>query len=69
MVPSKEMEDHFWEVEVGEKYAIKGTVDGVIYNLWGIKEPNYVMKMMANGGQNLADGICKETVRRWKKNG
>ena len=30
MVPSKDMEDHFWEVEVGEKDAIQGTVDGVI---------------------------------------
>ena len=30
MVPSKDTEDHFWEVEVGEKDAIQGKVDGVI---------------------------------------
>ena len=30
MVTCKEMEDNFVEVEVGEKYAIHGTVDDVI---------------------------------------
>ena len=28
MVPDKETEDHFWRVEVGDTYAIQGTVDG-----------------------------------------
>ena len=37
MVPNKDMEDRFWEVEVGETDAIQETVDGVIYNLWGMK--------------------------------
>ena len=61
------MEDHFGGV--GETYAIQGTVDEVIYNLWGMKEPNYVMKMMATGGHLLADDTRKETVIIWKKNG
>ena len=30
MVPDKETEDNFWEVEVGETDAIQGTVDDVI---------------------------------------
>ena len=48
MVPGKDMEDHFeeLEVEVGEIDAIHGTFNDVIYNLWGMKEPNYVMKKM-----------------------
>ena len=46
MVPGKEMEGHFWEVEVGNTDSIQGKVDDAIYNLWGIKEPNYVMRMM-----------------------
>ena len=39
MVPGKDMEDHFeeLEVEVGEIYAIHGTFDDVIYNVWGMK--------------------------------
>ena len=69
MVPGKEMKDNFGEVEVGETYVIQGTVDDVIYSLWGMKEPNYVMRMMATGGRILADEKYKETVRIWKENG
>ena len=60
------MEDNFGEVEVGETNGIQGTVDGVIYNLWGMTEPNYVMRMMDTGGRLLVDEIYKDTVRRWK---
>ena len=63
------MEDHFWEVEVGETDSIQGKVDDVIYNLWRMKEPNYVMRMTATGGRLLEDDTWKETVRRWKENG
>ena len=38
-------------------------VDDIIYNTWGMKEPNYVMRMMATGGRLLADDACTETVR------
>ena len=33
-----------------------------------MKEPNYVMMMMATGGRLLVDETYKETVRRWKEN-
>ena len=69
MVQGKEMEDHFGEVDVGETDSIQGTADDVIYNLWGMKDPNYVMRMMATGGRLLADDTCTETVIRWKENG
>ena len=69
MVPGKEMEDHYGDVEVGEEDSIQGTVDDVIYNLWGMKEPNYVMRITATGGRLLADDTWKDTVRRWKENG
>ena len=59
------MEDHFWEVEVGETDAIQVTVDDVIYNLCGMKQPNYGMWVMATGGFLLLDDTCKEAVRRW----
>ena len=51
MVPGKDTENHFGEVEVGEIDPIQGTADDVIYNLCGMKEPNYVMRMMDNGVQ------------------
>ena len=66
MVPGKDMNDHFVEVGVGETDATLGTVDDVIYNLWGMKDPNYFMNMMATGGRLLEDETCKETVRIWK---
>ena len=47
---------------------IKGKVDDVIYNLWGVKEPNYVTKIMDTGGCLLADDTCKVTVRIWNEN-
>ena len=59
MVPDKDTEDHFGELEVGETDAIQGTVDDVIYNLWRIKEPNYVMRMVNTGDRLLADDTCK----------
>ena len=54
---------------VGETNTIQVTVDDFIYNLWGMKEPNYVMRMMATGGHILKDDTSKETVRIWKENG
>ena len=63
------MEDNFEEVEVGETDSIQITVDDVISNLWGMKEPNCSMRMMATGGRLFADDTRKETVRRWKENG
>ena len=55
MVPGKETEAHSGKVEVGGTYAIQVTVDYFIYNLWDMKEPNYVMRMIATGGRLLAD--------------
>ena len=69
MVPGKEMEDKFGEVKVRKTYSIQGTVDDVICNLWKVKKPNYVMRMMATSGRLLADDTFMETVIRQKENG
>ena len=34
-----------------------------------MKEPDYVMRIMATGGRLLVDDTCKENLRRWKENG
>ena len=44
VVPGKDMEYHFGYMALEVKYAIHETVDDVIYNLWGMTEPNYVMR-------------------------
>ena len=42
MVPGKDMEDHLGGVEVWETDAIQVTVNDVIYNLWGMKDPAFL---------------------------
>ena len=69
LVPGDAMDQHIGQLNVGESAAISGTHNGVPYNIWGMKEPDYVMKLMATGGQLLSDNTCKETKRTWKVNG
>jgi len=45
-------------VNVGDNHAIAGTMDGVTHNLWGMKEPDYVMRMMAMGGPLAVFDTC-----------
>ena len=52
-----------------EIYAIHGIVDDVIYNLLGMKEPNYMVRIMATSGRLLTDDTCKDNVRIWNQNG
>jgi hypothetical protein len=49
--------------------VISGTMDGIPYNLWAMKEPDYIMKMLACGGMLQALDSCKETVRHWMEDG
>jgi hypothetical protein len=49
--------------------AISGTLDGKEYFLWELKEPSYVMKMIATGGPLLANESCREQKRRWMEGG
>ena len=68
-VPGDAMQARFDRpgVNVGDVDAVSGTQDGVPYNLWGMKEPDYVMRMMATGGPNSVDDSCKTTTRTWKR--
>jgi len=55
LVPGEYMDRMFDDQEVGESAAISGKLDGEEYFLWGLKEPSYVMKMMATGGPIVAN--------------
>jgi hypothetical protein len=44
-------------------------MEGMTYNLWGMKEPDYVMRMMATGGLLDANGSCRMASRRWNNGG
>jgi len=54
---------------VGEWLAISGKLDGEDYFLWGLREPSYVMKMMATGGPLLPNATCAEQKRVWLEDG
>jgi hypothetical protein len=70
-VPGDAMQQFFDAdgVNVGDNHAIAGTMDGVPYNLWGMKEPDYVMRMMATGGPLAVFDTCKEALRKWTEEG
>ena len=45
-VPGYEIDSHLKDIEVGETEAIQGSIEGITYNIWMMKEPDYIMKMM-----------------------
>jgi hypothetical protein len=56
-------------VDVGDCHAIQGVMEGTTYNLWGMKEPDYVMRMMATGGLLDTNESCRMASRRWNNGG
>ena len=45
------------------------TLDGEEYFFWALKEPSYIMKIMATVGPLLANDSCGEQKRRWTEEG
>jgi hypothetical protein len=56
-------------VQVGNFNAVMGRWDGIDYNVWVMKEPDYIMKMMSCSGPLRSDENCKEAKRTWMENG
>jgi len=46
------------ELKVGDTLAIYGKSDGKEYFFWALKEPSYIMKMMATRGPLLVNDSC-----------
>ena len=62
-VPGDAIDARFDSLGVGMTDAVSGTLDGVDYSLFCMKEPEYVMKLMATGGVLESDDLCRETFR------
>ena len=67
LVPGDMMERRFADMNVGDVDAIEGSMqaaDGTTfpYTLWGMKEPDYVMRIMATGGALMSDESCRKTT-------
>jgi hypothetical protein len=69
MVPGDGMTEASNEAQVGDSMAISGVLNGIRYFLWRLKEPNYVMKMMATRGPLISNDSCKMQKRKWTKGG
>ena len=56
-------------IEMRGMHAIQGVFKGTMYNLRSMKEPDYVMQMMAMGGQLGVNESCQETKHLWNEGG
>ncbi len=63
LVPGNKMEEYFASKNVGNVNAIQGQKDGIDYTIWRMKDPDYVMRIMATGGALISDNSCKTTHR------
>eukprot|EP00956_Cyclotella_meneghiniana_P035814 scaffold118478_cov62-Cyclotella_meneghiniana.AAC.7 len=63
LVPGDAIDRKFDGKAVGEVDAVSGILDNVDYKLFGMKEPDYVMKIMATGGVLQSDDSCKTAQR------
>eukprot|EP00804_Cyclotella_cryptica_P020321 CCRYP_014042-RA/>CCRYP_014042-RA protein AED:0.41 eAED:0.46 QI:0/-1/0/1/-1/1/1/0/310 len=63
LVPGKAMDKRFAGKSPGECEAITGTLNASPYFIWGMKEPDYVMRIMATGGVLEEDDTCRVTYR------
>ena len=43
---------HFENKEIGSADSLPGTIDDVPFHIYGMKEPDYVMKLMSTYGTN-----------------
>lgn len=68
-VPGDMIDAHFTEKEVGSTDSLKGKLDGVHYDIFCMKEPEYVMKIMSTYGGLLENDHQKESLRKYKVDG
>jgi hypothetical protein len=65
-IPGDELDRHFDDKDVGFADAIKGVFDQVPFYIFAMKEPDYVMKIMATGGSliEMPDGGTSRTFKQ-----
>ena len=68
-VPGEAMNEHMASKQVGECDSLKGTLDGVPYDLFTLKEPDYTMKLMSTYGGLIVPKNQKISKRVWKERG
>lgn len=57
------IDDHMKDKEVGETDSVRGSLENVPYNIFCLKEPDYIMKLMSTYGGLVVKGDNKKNVR------
>ena len=63
-VPGKAMDDHMSSRSLGDTSSVKGTLDGTPYNLFMMRDKDWVMKMMTTYGGLTANKDEEETRKK-----
>jgi hypothetical protein len=71
LVPGEAINREFddLELKVGDSLAISGKLDGEEYFFWALKEPSYIMKVMATGVRYLQMIVVESRSRGGLKGG
>ena len=57
------IDDHMKEKKIGETSSVRGILDRIPYNIFAMKEPDYIMKLMSTYGSLVVKGNVKNNVR------
>ena len=60
---------HFEKKDVGETNSLHGRIDGVQYDVFCMKEPEYVMKIMATYSGLMVKEEQRESLRKYVGDG
>ncbi len=67
MIPGYAFDDHFIQKEVRDTDTITGSLDRISYHFWGMKESDYIMKMMAQVVDSTLKGIKRQQeLGKWR---
>jgi hypothetical protein len=67
-IPGDELKAHFESTQVGTAGSIHGQKDGVDFDVYCLKEPDYTMMIMSTYGTNMCMGETKKRVVRTADN-
>ncbi len=65
-VPGEQIDDRMKEKEIGDVDALKGTLDGVPYNIMCMKDVDYTMKLMSTYGSTLPTEAASNRFRSYE---
>ena len=65
-VPGDMIDDYFKDKDVGEVDSLKGILDNIHYDIFCMKEPDYVMKIMSTYGGLIEKDGQKLSERKYK---